>query len=149
MRLNSCLKRDLHTCDEVESNIAVRSMSPESGLSILVVEDDEMCRAVVRSTLEHAGFEVMCASNVIEAIEFVENGAKIDIAIVDVIMPPGTPHGASFAQIARQRRPGLRVIFMSASLNPAGYALYGKNEAFLCKPFAPALLLEAITHIAG
>ena len=124
-------------------------MSPNPGLSILVVEDDEICRAVVRSTLEHAGFEVMCASNVLEAIEFLDKGSKIDIAIVDVIMPAGTPHGASFAQTARQRRPGLRVIFMSASLNPAGSALYGKNEAFLCKPFAPGLLLEAITYIAA
>lgn len=123
-------------------------MSSNAALSILVVEDDETCRDVVDKFLRHAGFDVMCASNVYEAIDLVETGAKIDLAIVDVVMPPGTPHGASFAQMARLNRPELKVIFMSANLNPAGYALYGKNEAFLCKPFAPDLLLEAITRVA-
>ena len=124
-------------------------MSSDRDLSILVVEDDEMCLDVTRSILRLAGFDVITARNFYEAIDHIEKGAKIDIAIVDVIMPPGTPHGLSFAQMARERRPSLKVIFMSANINPKGYALYGKNEAFLCKPFAPDLLLEVVTRTAA
>jgi PleD family two-component response regulator len=51
---------------------------------VLVLEDDDICRDVARNTLRAAGFEVICASSFDEAVFSVEDGAKIDIALVDV-----------------------------------------------------------------
>ena len=124
-------------------------MSSYPDLSILVVEDDDMCRVVTRTILEFAGFRVICARDFYEAIDFVENGVKIDIAVVDVDLPAGTPHGLSFAQMARARRPSLKVIFMSGCITPKGQALFDPSEAFLSKPFAPRNLLDAIERSAA
>jgi DNA-binding NtrC family response regulator len=117
--------------------------------SILVLEDDVMCRVITRNILRRAGFDVICARDFYEAIEVVEASVKIDIAVVDMLMPPGTPHGLAFAQIARRRRPELRILFMSAAIDPTGIALYEQDAAFLCKPFAPATLLDAVTRMAA
>lgn len=116
------------------------------GKSILVVEDDDLCREMTRNILRAAGFKVVCARDFHEAINFVEDGVKIDIALVDVKMPPGTPHGVSFARMAQMRRPFLKIIFMSASTNPQDFALVDEDEAFLHKPFAPHQLLEVVTR---
>jgi CheY-like chemotaxis protein len=117
--------------------------------SILIVDDDDTCRDVTRNILVAAGFKVACARDFYEAIDLVEKDGKIDIAIVDVVMPRGTPHGLSFARMAKRRRPSLKVIFMSARVDPTGLALYDKNEAFLSKPFAPRNLLDAIARSAA
>lgn len=117
--------------------------------SILILEDDVLCRVVTRNILRRAGFDVICARDFYEAIEVVEASVKIDIAVVDMLMPPGTPHGLAFAKIARHRRPELKVLFMSAAIDPTGVALYEQDGAFLCKPFAPAMLLEAVTRMAA
>jgi CheY-like chemotaxis protein len=113
--------------------------------SILVVEDDEMCRKTSCDVLRTAGFTVFCASDCLEALDIVETATKIDIALVDVIMPPGTPHGVSFARMARRRRPGLKIIFMSARINPSDPTLFDKDSVLLRKPFAPHQLLDFVT----
>jgi CheY-like chemotaxis protein len=114
--------------------------------SILIVEDDESCRKTVGDILRGAGFTVFCASDCLEALDLVETGAKIDIALVDVVMPFGTPHGVSFARMAQRRIPGLRVIFMSARINRSDSPLFDEDSHILTKPFAPCQLLDFVTH---
>jgi CheY-like chemotaxis protein len=116
---------------------------------VLVLEDDDICRDTARNTLRAAGFEVICASSFNEAVLSVEDGAKIDIALVDVKMPPGTPHGISFARMAQTRLPSLKVIFMSAYSKSEDLRLIAEDEVFLCKPFAPHQLLDVVTRAAA
>src|ERR1700688_5230758 len=111
MNPNLSWKRDPSAREELGSTIVVEKAAADSDLSILVVEDDDICRTWVRNTLRHAGFDVICARNVSEAIEHVENGARIDVALVDVVMPLGTPHGFFFVQTAKQHYPALKIIF--------------------------------------
>jgi DNA-binding NtrC family response regulator len=123
-------------------------MNQCSGPSILIVEDDDMCRVVTGRILEFAGFEVIYARDFYEAINVVETSVRINVAVVDVVMPAGTPHGLSFAQMAKSRRPALKIIFMSACITPEGCTLFDPAEPFLRKPFAPSNLLDAITRAA-
>jgi CheY-like chemotaxis protein len=116
---------------------------------VLVLEDDDICRDTARNTLRAAGFDVICASSFDEAVVSVEDGAKIDIALVDVKMPPGTPHGISFARMAQTRLPSLKVIFMSAYSRSEDLRLIDEDEVFLCKPFAPRQLLDVVTRAAA
>ena len=116
---------------------------------ILVVEDDDTCRDTARNILRAAGFEVVCAREFYEAIAVIERGDRIDIALVDVKMPAGTPHGVSFARMAQQRRPQLKVIFMSGNLTPADFKMFDEADAFLHKPFAPHHLISLVEREAA
>jgi CheY-like chemotaxis protein len=135
------------------STSQVRSGPPERRLDrsakVLVLEDDDECRDTVRNILRTAGFDVVCASNVDEAVSCVEDGGKIDIALIDVRMPAGTPHGISFARMALWRQPALKVIFMSADYRSQDLSLIDEEEVFLCKPFAPRQLLDVVTRAAA
>lgn len=124
-------------------------MNEYSGTSILVLEDDNMCRALTRNVLLGAGFKVMCARDVGEALRFVDSGARIDIAVVDVKMPKGQPHGISFARMAQLQHPSMKVVLMSASVMPGEFALVDETDTFLRKPFAPGHLLEMVARVAG
>jgi CheY-like chemotaxis protein len=124
-------------------------MSSHARKSILVVEDDDTCRDMTRNILRAAGFDVVCAREFYEAIAIIERGARIDIALVDVKMPPGTPHGISFARMAQQRRPQLKVIFMSGNLDPQDFKMFDDGETFLHKPFAPHHLLSLLEREAA
>jgi two-component system, sensor histidine kinase ChiS len=113
--------------------------------AILVVEDDDISREATRNILRRAGFSVLCARDFHDAIELVESDVKIDVALVDVIMPTGTPHGICFVRMANQRRPELKVIFMSSRTDLQSLALLDEDEAFLHKPFEPTDLVELVT----
>jgi CheY-like chemotaxis protein len=120
-----------------------------SARSILILEDDDLARDVAQGILRGAGFKVTSARNVHEAIAHVRRGTKIDIALVDVKMPPGTPSGVSFVRMAQSRRRSLKVIFMSASVSSQDFMRFDEGEVFLYKPFAPHHLLQAVTRLAA
>lgn len=123
-------------------------MRSHAGKTILVVEDDDNCRDASCSILRSAGFEVSSARNFYEAIAIIERGGRTDIALVDVKMPPGTPHGVSFARMAQLRRPSLKIIFMSANIDAQDFKMLDDGEAFLHKPFAPHQLLSLLERAA-
>jgi two-component system cell cycle sensor histidine kinase/response regulator CckA len=84
---------------------------------VLVVDDQKGLRELVRRLLERDGYTVLLAANADEALELFEQNASIDLLLTDVVMP-----GASGPDLSRQlveRRPGLKVIYMS------GYAQAG------------------------
>lgn len=123
-------------------------MHQEIRKSILVLEDDDTCREIARSILRAAGFQVLCARDFHEAIAMIEQDERIDIALVDVKMPAGTPHGISFARMAQLRRPRMKIIFMSGNLAPEEYGMFEAGESFLHKPFAPRHLLALVDMAA-
>ena len=102
----------------------------------------------VRNVLRAVDFDVLCARNFYEAIHFVDSGAKIDIAVVDVKMPAGTPDCISFARVAQRSNPGMKIIFMSGRLSLRDFTHLRDDETFLCKPFVPHQLLEVVTRAA-
>jgi len=113
-------------------------------LSVLVVDDDESCRDVARGILSAAGFDVVCAEDSRKAFDVIDTGKHIDVALVDVRMPHGMPHGASFAAMAQVYRPSLKFIFMSACR--FAYTLLDDSDTFVRKPFAPYHLLDVVTR---
>lgn len=115
---------------------------------VLVLEDDDICRDMARNVLCAAGFDVVCASSFNEAVDRVEDQAKIDVALIDVKMPAGSPHGVSFARMAQTRRPSMKVIFMSAHWSD-DLRLIDEDEPFLCKPFTPHELLDLVARAAA
>ncbi|WP_425229617.1 response regulator [Sphingomonas sp.] len=110
--------------------------------TVLLVEDEEMVRAVAERALARQGYSVLTAEHGEAALELLETSGRPDLLISDVVMP--TMDGPTMVAKARERYPDLPVIFMS------GYAeeqlrksIDLENVNFLPKPFSVQQLAEA------
>ena len=81
--------------------------------TILLVEDDEILRLAAAHYLEQAGYTVIAASRSNEALDELDLGRQVDLAVIDVCMPRGQVNGLALARMARWRRPGLPILFMT------------------------------------
>jgi len=112
-----------------------------------LVDDDDVIRAFLRSTLERSGFVVHEASSGETALGMAEKpAAPIGLLITDVNMPG--MDGVSLAREITQLIPGIPVLFISGLASREGATTSGPH-AFLAKPFTPKQLAEAIDRLTG
>jgi PAS domain S-box-containing protein len=117
--------------------------------TILLVEDEEAVRRLVRIVLEGKGYTVLEASGWQEALEIAGQQKTIHLVITDVVMPGvGGPELVSRLEAAR---PGIRVLYMSGYTDGAivNHGLLGSATAFLQKPFTPDVLLRKVREVLG
>ncbi|MBU3077432.1 hybrid sensor histidine kinase/response regulator [Sphingomonas quercus] len=115
--------------------------------NILLVEDEDMVRAVAERALVRQGYRVRTAANGEDALEMLEaNADPIDLLISDVMMP--SMDGPTLAGHARRLMPDLPILFMS------GYAEEQLRKSidldrvhFLPKPFSVQQLAEAARDV--
>jgi CheY-like chemotaxis protein len=104
---------------------------------VLVVEDEDAVRSMVREALEARGYRVLVARNGVEALDLAGRyGDYIDLLVTDVVMPQ--MNGAELAQRLSHLRPGLRVLFVSGYTDDAVIrtGVLEARTAFLQKPFS-------------
>jgi two-component system cell cycle sensor histidine kinase/response regulator CckA len=108
---------------------------------VVVVEDQEPVRRQACRILEAHGYEVTSAAAAEEALEAWE---PVDVLVTDIVMPGMT--GQQLAQIATQRNPDLRVVYMSGHTEDVlvRNGARARNIAFVQKPFTRASLLRAV-----
>ncbi len=112
---------------------------------ILLVEDDDDVRMVMRDVLEESGYHVWDVANGLEALNIWNaNASKFDLLLTDIVMPGGL-NGRELADRLRQARPALKVILMS------GYSIdkIGKIQPYsqiLPKPFSLEYLTETVRN---
>jgi len=116
--------------------------------AVLLVEDEDLVRELVRNILERSGFEVLEAATVEEAVRLgTGHPGHLDVMLCDVVMP-----GRSGPEIFREvegHRPGLKVLYMS------GYplelidrrGLLPDGVPFLQKPFSPDELEDRLMEL--
>jgi len=114
--------------------------------TILLVEDEEVVRALVRNLLVRSGYRVIDAATGPRALELWNtHGREIDLLVTDLIMPDGM-NGPDLAERLRRDEPALRVIFTSGYspeiLGPGSDLLEGVR--FLAKPFDLEELTAAV-----
>ena len=129
---------------ETEAPVAQAAGGSET---ILLVEDEEQVRNLVRDTLRREGYKVLDAPNAAEArrIGGVYAG-PIHLLIADVVMPK--EGGRELAASLAQCRPAMRVLFMSGYTDRAvANSLLTRNNAFIQKPFTPAALSSKVRDI--
>jgi PAS domain S-box-containing protein len=117
--------------------------------TVLLVEDDDDLRQLLRGVLEQSGYHVLTSGNGQAALE-IALAQSIDLLLSDVVMPEIS--GLDLAARLHERRPGLRVLFMSGYPEDT-IARYGRpfdRRLLLAKPFLPDDLLrrvrEALDH---
>lgn len=116
--------------------------------TVLLVEDEDMVRAVAERALTRQGYTVLTAENGEVALELIDQHPRPDLLVSDVVMP--AMDGPTMARKIRQRYPDLPILFMS------GYAeeqlrrsIDIEQVAFIPKPFSVQQLAEAARDALG
>ncbi len=119
-----------------------------AGETILVVEDEPVVRALVVEVLNELGYQTLEAGEASEALRITESGQRIDLLISDVGLPG--MNGRQLADIARQQRPGLKVLFATGYAESfAANDFLGPDMAVITKPFAIDVLATKVGEILG
>ena len=116
--------------------------------TVLLVEDDEMVRHLVRETLVCAGYKVLDTSDPLEARRLSDSyRGPIHLLITDVVMPKVS--GRELAEELAARRGSMKVLYMSGYTDHAivNTGIFQKKVAFLQKPFTPGALTERVREI--
>ena len=130
---------------------AVRRRSTSSvrgNETLLLVEDDDALRVMLRTVLQKHGYRVLEASNGREALGLCETARHpIDLVLTDVVMPQ--MGGWEFASKLEEVRPGLKVLFMSGYTDGAivHHGVLDPGVAFVQKPVAPNILVEKVREL--
>ncbi|RJR22302.1 MAG: response regulator [Desulfobacteraceae bacterium] len=114
----------------------VASQEISGGEHILVVEDEESVRNLIKSALTRLGYSVTLAANGGEALLLVEEkGLKPDLVITDVVMP--NMGGKELIDRLRRTYPGLGALFMSGYTDNAivHHGVLDQDTPFIQKPF--------------
>lgn len=116
-----------------------------SGPVVLVVDDEEGVRQVLRRILEEDGFTVIEADNGSSALQAVRRSkGNISLVITDITMP--VMDGLELARALQASNPGVPFLFITGK-DPALVAQAGPNARVLLKPFGPALLLQTVRRL--
>ncbi len=105
------------------------------GERILVVDDEPTPREIARDLLTRLGYEVAGAASGEEALDVVRNGERVDLVVLDMIMPG--MNGRQTYQAMLALRPGLRAIIVSGFSKTADVerCLELGAHAFVTKPY--------------
>ncbi len=117
---------------------------------ILVVDDDDNMRSLIKAILERRGHQVCVACDGLQGLATFEK-RRHDLVVTDVVMP-GIGGLALFAELQRHQSPPKVLIVSGKPLRPEGdmSALQAQGQlAFLQKPFTPAELATSVHALIG
>jgi CheY-like chemotaxis protein len=114
-------------------------------LSVLVVDDVESVRRLVRRVLEHMGHRVLEAGDGVEALACLAEGRAVDLVITDLRMP--NMDGWELATRLSARSPRVPVLFMSGF--DEHLAVETVAGPVLPKPFTAEQIGERIRQVLG
>ncbi|HCL81154.1 MAG TPA: hypothetical protein DHW81_02670 [Nitrospiraceae bacterium] len=132
-----------HKADIQEPIVDIRGSE-----TILIAEDENSVRSLLKDTLEKYGYTVIPAVDGADAIEkYKEHKERIDMVIMDVIMPK--KNGKEVYDAIKDINPGIKVLFIS------GYAgdilvskgVYEEGQEFMAKPLDLQNMLTNIRRI--
>jgi DNA-binding NtrC family response regulator len=118
--------------------------------TILLVEDDETTRQVVREMLLLQGYKVLETSQSSDAVKLVsKHDGPIDLLLTDIVLPQMC--GQELAEKVVALRPGITVVFMSGY--PGGvtsaHSMFEPSTFFLQKPFQIDTLGQTLRQALG
>jgi len=128
-----------------EAAAAAATPAPRGHETVLLVEDTESLREMIREVLAEQGYTVLLASQGEEALALArEHEEAIDLLLTDVVMPK--LGGGDLARQLRRLRPAVRVLYMSGYTNGAvsRQGVLDEGVVLLEKPFTGDRLAHAV-----
>jgi two-component system, cell cycle sensor histidine kinase and response regulator CckA len=112
---------------------------------VLVVDDDPSVGEFAARALQTAGYDVLVASNVQEALELADRCGPFDGFVLDVGMPGMSGH--ELANALRRADPDAKILYSTGFVDTllGERARLWANEAFVEKPLSVQGLLEAVS----
>jgi two-component system cell cycle sensor histidine kinase/response regulator CckA len=116
--------------------------------TILLVDDDDAVRRLVKRALEGRGYTVHACEGPLEAIQCARDiNGPVHLLLTDVVMPGMS--GRQLADEVARIRPGIQVLYMSGYTDDATtrYRIAHDGINYLQKPFTPAILARRIRQV--
>jgi signal transduction histidine kinase len=137
--------------DEADSQIAIDQGEvpmAKQGEVVLVVEDDPMVLRLAIQLLTRLGYRTIEAQDGPEALAPLDRAGRIDLLFTDVVLPKGM-NGTMLAREAQQRRPGLKVLYMSGYTANAiiHHGVLDKGVNLISKPFRKVELARKLRQV--
>ncbi|QXQ21513.1 ATP-binding protein [Pseudomonas tolaasii] len=118
-----------------------------AGETVLIVEDDPAVRVLVSAVLKELGYGFVEAGDANAAVPIIESEQRIDLLISDVGLPG--MNGRQLAEIGRQIRPGLKVLFITGYAEHAAVrgGFLDPGMQLITKPFTFDLLTAKVREM--
>ncbi len=122
---------------------------------ILIAEDEPDIRNLITFTLRYAGYEVVDASDGVDAyekaVELAEKDELPDLILMDVRMPRMTGYEACTHIKAHDKLKDIPIAFLSAKGqdNEVQTGLAAGAVAYIVKPFSPDQLTKKVKEFLG
>ncbi len=123
----------------------ISDVDPGDGETVLVIDDEPILRMLIMDVLNENGYRALEAQDGASGLRLLESGQRIDLLITDVGLPGGL-NGRQVADAAREKRPELKVLFITGYAENAalGNGLLGPGMQVLTKPFPVADLANRV-----
>ena len=118
-----------------------------AGETVLIVEDDQAVRVLVCAVLKELGYAFVEAGDANTALPIIESEQRIDLLISDVGLPG--MNGRQMAEIGRQIRPELKVLFITGYAEHAAVrgGFLDPGMQLITKPFTFDLLTAKVREM--
>ena len=119
----------------------------QDGETVLIVEDDPAVRVLVSAVLSELGYAFVEAGDANSAVPILDSAQRIDLLISDVGLPG--MNGRQLAEIGRQYRPGLKVLFITGYAEHAAVrsGFLDPGMQMITKPFTFDLLTAKVREM--
>ena len=118
-----------------------------AGETVLIVEDDPAVRVLISAVLKELGYAFVEAGDANTALPIIESDQRIDLMISDVGLPG--MNGRQLAEIGRQIRPELKVLFITGYAEHAAVrgGFLDPGMQLITKPFTFDLLTAKVREM--
>ncbi|MGF0237923.1 response regulator [Rhodococcus sp. IEGM1300] len=119
----------------------------QNGETVLIVEDDPAVRVLVSTVLSDLGYAFLEAGDADSAMPILNSAQRIDLMISDVGLPG--MNGRQLAEIGRQYRPQLKVLFITGYAEHAAVrgGFLDPGMQMITKPFTFDLLTAKVREM--
>jgi CheY-like chemotaxis protein len=123
---------------------------PRKDKTVLVVDDEESLRNFAAKLIQSRGYQVVTAGDGAEAMEVLTQGTRVDLMILDVMMP-GLDGLQTLEQVRRRGHTHLPVVLLTAQ-SADEQILHGYQrgaDCYITKPLLPSSLLNIVDYLIG
>jgi PAS domain S-box-containing protein len=134
---------------EVVGHAQIKQAQKGGSETVLLVEDEESVRQLVRETLETQGYHILEAENGEEALRIANTHSDIDMLITDVVMPG--MGGRELSARLCASHPHTKLLYLSGYTEDAivHEGVLEPGTAFLQKPFTLQTLSRKVREVLG
>ncbi|HLY60305.1 MAG TPA: ATP-binding protein [Terriglobia bacterium] len=133
---------------EAAHSVEVHAATPHGSETVLLVEDEDGVRSLVRGILEAGGYKVLDSNRPLKAWATCQQfDGPIHLLLTDVVMPQ--MNGPDLAEKLKVLRPNTKVLYMSGYTDGAilYHGVLQPGTPFLQKPFTPDVLARKVREV--